>query len=138
MLVEDDDRIAAPIKEELEHNQFRVSIASDGLEGLNLGRHEHYDVILLDVMLPTLDGMNVCRTLRKEGCQSAIIMMTALDTTNNKIKGLDSGADDYLVKPFDVDELLARIRAVLRRNAESRGAVAIMGCRGARSFHMRS
>ena len=120
LIIEDDERIAEPIKEVLEHQQYLVSLAGDGETGLNLALGEHYDLILLDIMLPKLDGIKVCQSLRKNGCKSAMIMLTALDQKGSKISGLDAGADDYLVKPFDIDELLARIRAVLRRNSETR------------------
>ena len=120
LIIEDDERIAEPIKEVLEHQQFLVSVAADGETGLNLALGEHYDLILLDIMLPKMDGVKVCQSLRMNGCKSAVIMLTALDQKKNKISGLDAGADDYLVKPFDIDELLARVRAVLRRNSETR------------------
>jgi len=120
LIVEDDERIAAPIKEELEHQQYLVHTAFDGESGLLLAKEDHYDLILLDVMLPKMDGFRLCQQLRQLGCKSAIVMLTARDQTSNKIMGLDCGADDYLVKPFELDELLARIRAVLRRNTESR------------------
>ncbi|HEY9680548.1 MAG TPA: response regulator transcription factor [Oculatellaceae cyanobacterium] len=120
LIIEDDERISDPIKEVLEHNQFVVSLAHDGSTGLNLASSDHYDLILLDIMLPKLDGLKLCRTLRENGCKSGIIMLTALDQKRNKIDGLDAGADDYLVKPFDIDELLARVRAVTRRNSETR------------------
>ena len=123
LIVEDDDRIAAPIKEELEHQQYLVHTAFDGEAGLELATNDHYDLILLDIMLPKLDGVQICRALRERGCKSAILMITACDKTSNKIAGLDSGADDYLVKPFELDELLARIRAVMRRNIETRDPV---------------
>jgi DNA-binding response OmpR family regulator len=120
LIVEDDERIAAPIKEELEHHQYLVHTAFDGETGLSLAKEAYYDLVLLDVMLPKLDGLRVCQQLRQQGCKSAIIILTARDQTSNKIMGLDCGADDYLVKPFELDELLARIRAVLRRNSDMR------------------
>jgi DNA-binding response OmpR family regulator len=123
LIVEDDERIAAPIKEELEHQQYLVDTAFDGENGLSLASQVHYDLILLDIMLPKLNGLDLCRRLRQDGCKSAIVMLTARDRTAEKIEGLDAGADDYLVKPFEIDELLARIRAVMRRNSESRDPV---------------
>jgi DNA-binding response OmpR family regulator len=116
LIVEDDERIAEPLKEELEHQHNLVRLAFDGEVGLKLALEDNYDLILLDVMLPKLSGIEVCQQLRSAGCKSAVLMLTALDKTANKIIGLDAGADDYLVKPFEVDELLARIRAVMRRN----------------------
>lgn len=120
LIIEDDERIAGPLKEELEHHQYLVSLAFDGENGLSLALVEHYDLILLDILLPKIDGFKLCQELRKNGCKSGIFMLTALDKAANKVMGLDAGADDYLVKPFDVDELLARIRALIRRNTESR------------------
>lgn len=120
LLIEDDERIADPLREELEHQQYVVQTALDGENGLRLAQKDHFDLILLDIMLPKIDGITVCRRLRESGCTSAIVMITAKDQTANKILGLDSGADDYMVKPFEVDELLARMRAVMRRNTESR------------------
>jgi DNA-binding response OmpR family regulator len=120
LIVEDDERIADPLKEELEHQQYVVLVALDGECGLSIALEEFFDVILLDVMLPKLDGISLCRKLRQSGCNSAILMLTAKDKKSDKIQGLDAGADDYLIKPFDLDELLARIRAVIRRQGPSR------------------
>jgi two-component system, OmpR family, response regulator QseB len=127
LIVEDDARIALPLKEELEHQQHFVQVAEDGELGFNLSAAENYDLILVDVMLPKLDGVRLCEKLRAHGCEASIIMITARDTTANKIIGLDAGADDYLVKPFEVEELLARIRAVMRRNKEPRDQVLMWG-----------
>lgn len=123
LIVEDDERISAPLKEELEHQQYIVDLAADGESALTMASDDFYDLILLDIMLPRLSGMDVCRRLRQDGCKSAIVMITARDKTQDKIMGLDAGADDYLVKPFELDELSARVRAVLRRNSESRDPV---------------
>lgn len=127
LIIEDDERIALPLKEDLEHQNYVVELAHDGQTGLNLSTTHEYDVILLDLMLPGMDGMTVCRKLRQAGCKSAVLMITALERSTNMIMGLDSGADDYLVKPFNVDELAARIRAVLRRGKESRLPVLTFG-----------
>ncbi len=116
LVVEDDERIAQPLQEHFQHQQNLVVLESDGRSGLIRARSDTFDLILLDLMLPELDGLSVCRTLRSEGCSAAIIIITAIDKTANKITGLDAGADDYLVKPFDIDELSARVRAVFRRN----------------------
>lgn len=118
LVVEDDIRIRAPIKQDLEHQQYIVDEASDGQEAWELCSGEHYDLILLDVMLPKLDGIELCQKLRTNGYAGAILMLTARGDKFDKISGLDSGADDYVVKPFDIDELGARVRALLRRNAK--------------------
>jgi two-component system, OmpR family, response regulator QseB len=115
LLVEDDDRIADPLAEDLRHQSNAVDIAYDGLAGWEFAQSANYDVILLDWMLPKLDGIQLCQRLRQSGCQAYILLLTAKDTTSDKILGLDAGADDYLVKPFDVDELTARLRALARR-----------------------
>jgi DNA-binding response OmpR family regulator len=115
LLVEDDDRIATPIKEELEFQYYLVDKASDGEQAISMARKVQYDLVLLDLMLPKTNGMTVCNTLRSEGFLQPILMMTALGTTHDKVMGLDAGADDYIVKPFDLEELMARVRAMLRR-----------------------
>lgn len=115
LLVEDDERISAPIKEELQFQHYVVDVAADGKKGLELAKKLDYDLILLDLLLPKLDGVSLCNTLRMDGYGGPILMMTALSSTADKVVGLDAGADDYLVKPFDFDELSARVRALLRR-----------------------
>lgn len=119
LIIEDDERIAIPLKEDLEHQKYVVELAADGEMGLEMALSGQYELILLDLMLPQIDGMTVCRRLRQAGCNSAVIMITARDRASNMILGLDSGADDYLVKPFNVEELGARIRAVLRRGRDA-------------------
>lgn len=119
LLIEDDDRIAKPLAEDLKHQHHVVEIARDGMEGWQYAQADNYDLILLDLMLPKLDGITLCQRLRASLCQSLILMLTARDTTNDKIIGLDAGADDYLVKPFELEELAARIRALSRRNLET-------------------
>ena len=118
LIVEDDDRIAKPLAEDLRHQHHVVEIAIDGLEGWEYTQAIDYDLILLDLMLPKLDGISLCQQLRQARYNALILMLTAKDTTNDKIIGLDAGADDYLVKPFDIKELAARIRALCRRSAE--------------------
>jgi DNA-binding response OmpR family regulator len=118
LLVEDDDRIARPIIEDLRHQKHSVDHASDGIEGWEFAQVVPYDLILLDLMLPRLDGVSLCRRLRANGCHAHILMITARDTTPDKVLGLDTGADDYLVKPFDLEELAARIRALARRTSD--------------------
>lgn len=127
LIIEDDDRIALPLKEDLEQQHYLVQLAFDGEIGLKLALEVQYDLILLDLMLPIIDGMTVCRRLRQAGCKSAIVMITARNKTSNKIMGLDCGADDYLAKPFELEELTARIRAVMRRGSESRHPLLTLG-----------
>lgn len=118
LIVEDDDRIAKPLAEDLRHQNHVIDIARDGIEGWEYTRSADYDLILLDLMLPKLDGVTLCQRLRASQCKALILMLTAKDTTSDKVIGLDAGADDYLVKPFELDELAARIRALSRRSPE--------------------
>jgi len=127
LIIEDDERLAVPLKEFFEHQQYLVSIANDGELGLCLASQATYDIILLDLMLPKVDGMTVCRTLRQNDCSSIIVMLSARDKTSNKIIGLDSGADDYLAKPFEVEELAARLRAAVRRYGRRNSALLAFG-----------
>lgn len=115
LLVEDDDRIAKPLAEDLRHQNHAVDVAGDGIEGWECAQAVNYELILLDLMLPHLNGIELCKRLRNVGSKAFILMLTARDTTSDKIIGLDAGADDYLVKPFEIDELAARIRALSRR-----------------------
>ena len=115
LLVEDDDRIAKPLAEDLRHQQYIVDLAADGVAGWDYAQAIDYDLILLDLMLPRLDGVSLCKKLRAAGFSGFVLMLTAKDTTTDKVIGLDAGADDYLVKPFEVEELTARIRALSRR-----------------------
>ncbi|MBQ0139669.1 MAG: response regulator transcription factor [Kurthia sp.] len=116
LVVEDEKNIARFIELELTHEQFDVTIAYDGRAGLDLAMTESFDVLLLDVMLPDLNGIEVCRRVRKTS-DIPILLLTARDTVTDRVAGLDAGADDYIVKPFAIEELLARIRAVLRRTS---------------------
>jgi DNA-binding response OmpR family regulator len=115
LLVEDDDRISLALVEALTDQNYAVDLARDGEEGWDYIESCNYDLILLDVMLPKLDGMSLCKRARNKGYQTPILMLTARDTSTDKVMGLDVGADDYVVKPFDLPELSARIRALLRR-----------------------
>lgn len=115
LLVEDDERITACVEEALTDQNYVVDVALDGEAGWEYIQAFSYDVILLDVMLPKLDGISLCQRLRHQGYQIPVLMLTARDTTIDKVEGLDAGADDYLVKPFNIQELSARIRAVVRR-----------------------
>lgn len=120
LLVEDDQRIANPIEAELEYQRYVVDRAVDGQAALEMARGHEYDLILLDLLLPKLDGITVCHELRKMNYAGPILVMTARSSTQDKVLGLDSGADDYLVKPFDLEELSARVRALLRRGSSDR------------------
>ncbi len=127
LLIEDDDRIAKPLAEDLRHQHHVVEIAADGIEGWEFTKASAYDLILLDLMLPKLDGISLCKQLRQTRYNALILMLTAKDTTSDKIIGLDAGADDYLVKPFDIEELAARIRALCRRSAETKPPILTYG-----------
>jgi heavy metal response regulator len=115
LVIEDDPSISAFLEKGLREAGFAVDVAANGVGGEQLARSEGYDVILLDLMLPQKSGLSVLRSLRDRGQHVPVICLTAKDTVQDRIAGLDAGADDYLVKPFSVAELLARIRAVLRR-----------------------
>ncbi|MCY7274587.1 MAG: response regulator transcription factor [Phormidesmis sp. CAN_BIN44] len=127
LLVEDDDRIADAVAEALTDQHYLVELAADGLAGWDLLEAFSYDLLLLDIMLPKLDGISLCQRLRDRGYHLPVLLLTARDTLSDKIVGLDAGADDYLVKPFEIDELLARIRALLRRGNTTLPPVLIFG-----------
>lgn len=115
LLVEDDERVSRFVRRGLEAEGYSVTAARDGVSGLHRARAESYDVLIFDVMLPGLSGREVCRELRKAGVSTPILMLTALNHTDDKVKCLRGGADDYLTKPFDFEELLARLEALARR-----------------------
>ena len=115
LLVEDDAGIATMIRRGLEDERYQVDVARDGARGLELARAGEYGLIVLDLMLPKIDGWQVCEQLRAAKNQTPILMLTARDSVDDRVKGLDTGADDYLPKPFDFKELLARMRALARR-----------------------
>ena len=115
LVVEDEHRIANSINKGLEQETYAVDVAYDGESGYDLASTEDYDLIILDRMLPGMDGIKISQKLRKEKIHTPILILTAKDQTRDKVEGLDSGADDYLVKPFAFEELLARIRALKRR-----------------------
>lgn len=115
LIIEDDLRVAELIRRGLEEQGFSTGTAQNGIDGKKLAMLHDFDAVIMDVMLPHLNGLDLCRQLRAAKPQLPVIMLTALGTTDDKIDGLDSGADDYLVKPFDFRELLARIRAVTKR-----------------------
>ena len=118
LLIEDDVAIARLLKEGLEDESYAVDVAHDGNEGYRTAAADEYDVIILDIMLPEMNGYEVCRALRNDGNKTPILMLTARDAERDIVEGLDTGADDYLAKPFSFDVLLARIRALLRRPNE--------------------
>jgi DNA-binding response OmpR family regulator len=117
LIVEDDISILRVLKDNLVFEGYQVHISSDGQKGLELAMNEHIDLLLLDIMLPGLNGYEICRRLKKQKPQLPIIMITARGTEMDTIAGLDIGADDYISKPFSIPELLARVRALLRRTA---------------------
>ena len=117
LLVEDEEKLARMVEMELKYEGYEVAKAADGRTGLELALTGDYDLVLLDIMLPALNGMEVLRRLRRESLVP-VIMLTARDTVMDKVAGLDAGADDYITKPFAIEELLARIRAALRNKAE--------------------
>jgi heavy metal response regulator len=120
LVIEDEKKIADFIKRGLKEEGYAVDIAADGENGLFLAKTNNYDLILLDLMLPKVDGITICKSLRGEKILSPIIMLTAKDAVKDKVTGLDAGADDYLTKPFAFEELLARIRAILRKKSEQK------------------
>ncbi|MBE3038499.1 MAG: response regulator transcription factor [Chloroflexi bacterium] len=120
LLVEDNRRLSESLRLTLEEDGYAVDTAYDGLDGEEMGLISSYDIIILDIMLPGKDGLEVCRELRDRRVSTPILMLTARDALDDRVRGLDSGADDYLVKPFEVDELRARIRALLRRESSSK------------------
>jgi DNA-binding response OmpR family regulator len=115
LLVEDEKKIASFIARTLRENAYTVDIADTGEKGLELGIHETYDAILLDVRLPGISGIEVCRELRQHGVEAPVMMLTARTLVEQRVEGLDAGADDYLTKPFVLAELVARVRALMRR-----------------------
>jgi DNA-binding response OmpR family regulator len=119
LLVEDEIKLARFIELELESEGYRVSVAHDGMSGLSLARESEPDLAILDWMMPGLTGVELCRRLRSTGIKIPVILLTAKDEVGDRVTGLDAGADDYLVKPFSIEELLARIRAHLRRTQET-------------------
>jgi len=120
LVVEDDRKVAGFIEQGLREEGYAVDVAPDGEEGTTLAHVYEYDLVVLDVMLPKKNGLQVASELRREGRKTPILMLTARDTTEDVVRGLDAGADDYLAKPFKFDELLARVRALVRRGGAGR------------------
>jgi DNA-binding response OmpR family regulator len=127
LLVEDEKKLASLVKKALERAKFSVDVVHDGQEALDFATTYSYDLIILDILLPRKDGFEVIRELRKKRVHSPVLMLTAKDALEDKILGLDLGADDYLTKPFDFGELLARIRALLRREIREKPLVLEVG-----------
>lgn len=123
LLVEDNQRLSDSLRRNLADDGYAVDVAYDGVEGEELAEFTAYDLIILDVMLPRKDGLDVCRSLRSKRIRTPVLMLTARDALSDRVSGLDSGADDYLVKPFEMDELRARLRALLRRESEDKNSV---------------
>jgi DNA-binding response OmpR family regulator len=123
LLIEDNRRLNTSLKMSLIDDGYAVDPAYDGEEGQDLAEMTPYDAIILDIMLPKKDGLEVCRDLRKQRINTPIIMLTAKDTVEDRVQGLDSGADDYLIKPFAFQELRARLRALLRRDASDKSGI---------------
>ena len=118
LVVDDDDEIRELLEFDLSHSGYSVDAACDGMEGLNKAVTNAYDLVLLDVMMPTMNGYDVCANLRKAKPDIPVLLLTAKGTIADKTQGFDCGADDYLVKPFDIQEVLLRVKALLRRNSD--------------------
>jgi DNA-binding response OmpR family regulator len=119
LIIEDDQRVADLIKRGLEEQEFDTENAYDGLSGKKLALQKDYDLIITDIILPKIDGIELCKEIKQIKPDTPIVMLTALGTTDDKVEGFDAGADDYLVKPFEMRELLARIRVLLKRNSKA-------------------
>lgn len=118
LIIEDEVKTANSIRQGLEENGYLIDTAYNGADGLRYARKGNHDLIICDVILPEYNGMELCRTLRAENIQTPVLMLTALNSVSDKIEGFDSGADDYLAKPFDFLELLARVKSLLKRNPQ--------------------
>jgi two-component system, OmpR family, copper resistance phosphate regulon response regulator CusR len=123
LLVEDDKKISDAIYRGLSERHYSVDVAFDGEEGDYLAKTNDYDLVILDILLPKMNGWEVCRSIRQDKIMSPILMLTALDSIDDKIRGLDGGADDYLTKPFNFGELLARIRSLVRRQSDEKTSI---------------
>ena len=122
LVVEDEQKVASFLRQALSEAGYSVAVAFDGVAGLNLAQSADFDLIVLDRLLPQMNGLELCRALRDAGSETPVLMITARAALEDKVLGLDSGADDYLTKPFSIDEMLARVRALLRRHGGTRTA----------------
>ena len=120
LVVDDDDEIRELLEFDLAHSGYNVETANNGMDGLNKAVSENYDLVLLDVMMPKMNGFDVCKNLRKVKPEIPVLLLTAKGTIGDKTQGFDCGADDYLVKPFDIQEVLLRVKALLRRNSDNK------------------
>lgn len=127
LLVEDEHKIANSIKQGLEQEKYAVDVSYTGIDGYDLASTEDYDLIILDLMLPGMSGLEICQKLRQKNIHLPILILTAKGDISDKVTGLDNGADDYLTKPFAFEELLARIRALIRRPHQVDGAILKLG-----------
>ena len=127
LIVEDEVKLSQAMKRALELQKYSVDVANDGTNGYDMASGEDYDLIMLDIMLPGMDGTTICQKLREEGSTTPIMMLTAKGQISDRVTGLDVGADDYMVKPFSFEELFARIRALIRRPTTTRRAVIKIG-----------
>lgn len=127
LVIEDEKKVASFIKKGLEEEFYAVDIALNGKEGFELALHEEYDLIIMDVMLPYMDGITITKELRKKEITKPILLLTVKETIQDKVIGLDSGADDYLTKPFAFEELVARVRALLRRKEQNKSTTLKFG-----------
>lgn len=127
LVVEDEHLIAASIKKGLEQERYAVDVAYDGDAGFDLAVTEDYDLVILDLLLPKMDGITICKNLRAKQIHTPILMLTARGQIQDKVEGLNSGADDYLTKPFSFEELLARVRALIRRPKNLTGNILVAG-----------
>lgn len=118
LIIEDDKRVADLLKTGLEENGYQTMVAYDGIMGLRLFQSNHFQLVISDIILPQLNGFELCREIRKHNENIPVLMLTALGTADDKLDGFDAGADDYMVKPFDFRELIARVKVLLKRNME--------------------
>ena len=123
LIIEDDHKIANSVRKGLQNQSYAVDVCYEGIEGLNTAKNTDYDLIILDRMLPGMDGLEILTTLRKEGNHTPVLLLTAKDHVLERAAGLNAGADDYLVKPFAFVELIARVRALLRRPQQAQDVI---------------